>query len=111
MGNQEVRSAMSKIRAQNFNMAELNSLERKLWQAEATLEQLADIKNLLDAAGSRDWSELSGKLNPISSALDVELSGMDSDNNRYSDQAKDCWQSGFSTSEKKLETLKQGGTQ
>ena len=48
-------------------------------------------------------------MHPVHSKLNLEISNIDNDIKRYDDQAREAWQSGFSSSEKKLETLKQGG--
>ena len=39
----------------------------------------------------------------------MESSGIDDDRKRYQDQAMDCWQTGFSNHQKKVENLKNGG--
>ena len=100
MGNQEIKSAMSKIQDRDFDVTQLDEYEEKLWQ-EQTPEQLSGFDahlNMEDVS----WDDL----HPVQSKLDLEISGIDNDTKRYSDQARQCWQSGFSTSEKKLETLK-----
>ena len=91
---------MSKIQDRDFDVTQLDEYEEKLWQ-EQTPEQLSGFDahlNMEDVS----WDDL----HPVQSKLDLEISGIDNDTKRYSDQARQCWQSGFSTSEKKLETLK-----
>lgn len=53
----------------------------------------------------KKWKDLL----PLQSKLDMEASGIDEDAKRYQDQAMDCWQTGFSNHQKKIETLKHGG--
>ena len=52
----------------------------------------------------RSWEDLV----PFQSKLNIEKSGIDDDSKRWQDEAMDCWQTGFSNVQKKLETLKHG---
>ena len=103
MGNQEMKSAMSKIQDRSFDANLLVEFEAKLWR-----EQNRDTLSGFDAHLNMDnkkWEDLQ----PFQSKLDIEKSGLDSDDKRYKDQAADCWQTGFTNHQKKIETLKHGG--
>ena len=94
---------MSKIQDRDFDATQLDEYEELLWQ-EKTPEELSGFETHLNMDG-KSWDDL----HPVQSKLNLEISGIDNDTKRYSDQARDCWQSGFSNSQKKLEMLKQGG--
>ena len=82
MGNQEIKSAMSKIQDRDFDVTQLDEYEEKLWQ-EQTPEQLSGFDahlNMEDVS----WDDL----HPVQSKLDLEISGIDNDTKRYSDQAR-----------------------
>lgn len=84
-------------------MAELEPFERKLWNVHEK-SKLTAFRDLLEQGGL-DVSNL----HAATSRLDVEKSGLDSDEARYEQQALELRQAGYSTMEKKLESLKQGG--
>ena len=65
MGNQEVRSAMSKIQSKDFNVAELEPFEQKLWTA-SEFTELADFKKLMNLENIK-WETM----HVASSALDI----------------------------------------
>ena len=73
---------MSKIQDRDFDVTQLDEYEEKLWQ-EQTPEQLSGFDahlNMEDVS----WDDL----HPVQSKLDLEISGIDNDTKRYSDQAR-----------------------
>ena len=103
MGNQEMKSAMSKIQDRSFDANVLAEFEAKLWR-EQSRDTLSGFDSHLNM-DNKKWEDLQ----PFQSKLDIEKSGLDSDDKRYNDQAADCWQIGFTNHLKKVETLKHGG--
>ena len=103
MGNQEIKSAMSTILDRDFDRHQLGEYEAKLWR-EQTRDAVSGFHTHLNMGGT-SWDAL----HPIQSKLNTEKSGIDNDPKRYSDQAREAWASGFTSGERKIATLKQGG--
>lgn len=102
-----MKEAMSKIQDRGFNARDLDEFEAMLWR-EKSRDALSGFDSLLEMNG-KDWKGAAKDFLPINAQLDVESSGIDDDSKRYQDQAMDCWQTGFSNHQKKVETLKHGG--
>ena len=94
---------MSSIQSKDFNVAELEPFEQKLY-SEMKYSKLSSFIDILNMDG-RDMKTM----HVASGALNVNNSGLDSDSKRYEEQALELRQAGYSTREKKLESLKQGG--
>ena len=94
---------MSEIQDRNFDRTKLNDYEAKLWR-EHSKESLSGFSQYLQLNGKSVES-----LHTVKSKLNVENSGIDNDSKRHSDHAFECWQTGFSTTKKKIDTLRQGG--
>ena len=103
MGNQEIKSAMSTIQSLDFSAADLEQYEQKLY-TETQFSKISTFKDLLNLEGC-DWDTM----HIASGALDKNNSGLDSDEKRYEEQALELRQAGYTTREKKLDSLKQGG--
>ena len=99
-----MKEAMSKIQDRDFDANELTDFEAMLWR-EKSRDALNGFDSLLNFDGGKQWKDLL----PFHAQLDVESSGIDDDRKRYQDQAMDCWQTGFSNHQKKVENLKNGG--
>ena len=98
-----MKEAMSKIQDRAFDANELVDYEAMLWR-DKSRDALSAFDSLLNMDG-KQWKDLL----PLHATLDIESSGIDDDRKRYQDQAMDCWQTGFSNHQKKIETLKHGG--
>ena len=94
---------MSTIQDRSFNARDLDEFEALLWR-EQSLDSLSGFETHLNK-GDKSLDELL----PMHSKLSIEKSGIDDDTKRYQDEALQSWQTGFSNSQKILETLKHGG--
>ena len=103
MGNQEIKSAMSRIQERGFDASILTEFEAKLWRKQS-IDALSGFDSHLNFCDSFIDDML-----PIQSYLDREKSEIDGDEKRYHDKAMDCWQTGFANTEKRIESLKHGG--
>ena len=103
MGNQKMKEAMSRIQDRGFDANELVDFEAMLWR-EKSRDALSGFESHLNMDG-KQWKDML----PLQAKLDVESSGSDDDPKRYQDQSMNCWQTGFSNHQKKIETLKHGG--
>ena len=107
MGNQEIKAAMSKIQDKEFDPSELDAFEAQLWreQTDNQLEKLMDFKDKFSLDEKEIFKLFSFRSN-INSELDMDTFGTA---NWFAEKAKDCWQTGFTTRQRMIETLKQGG--
>ena len=98
-----MKNAMSKIQDRGFDVNKLDNYEAVLWR-EREYSEISSFEDYLNMDG-RSMEDLQ----PFQSRLRIDKSGIEDDPKRFTDQALDCWQTGFSTTEKRLESLKRGG--
>ena len=100
MGNQEVKKAMAGIQSKDYPVSTLYKYEEVLWSA-YSFSNIRDFIEQLNV-NEAEWNQM----HTVSSILAIEKSGLDSDDKRFEQQALELRQAGYSTTEKKLESLK-----
>ena len=80
MGNQEIKTAMSRIQSADFNVGELSPWEDKLWSTSDS-GVLSGFRALLSC-------DEPDKLHAATGRISIEDSGIDGDSKRYEDQAR-----------------------